>query len=115
MKIQKGQVFLGYVLLILKCAHTCPKLSHSLLSTLKTLSSDLYLTLSSSPLSLYYVAHNMAADFDQSEQAEEYARAEPLPLSSLIMEVASHHLLCHSGGGHYTGLHAEEWAHRGPS
>lgn len=49
MKIQKVQVFLGYVL-ILKCAHTCPKLSHSLLSTLKTLSSDLYLTLSSSPL-----------------------------------------------------------------
>ena len=41
MKIQKGQVFLGYVLLILKSAHTCPKLSHSLLSTLKTLSSDL--------------------------------------------------------------------------
>ena len=57
----------------------------------------------------------MAADFDQSEQAEEYARAEPLPLSSLIMEVASHHSLWHSGGGHYTGLHAEEWAHRGPS
>ena len=50
MKIQKDQVFLGYVLLILKSAHTCPKLSHSLLSTLKTLSSDLYLTLSSSPL-----------------------------------------------------------------
>lgn len=60
-------------------------------------------SLSSSPLSLYYVAHNMAADFDQSEQAEEHRRLRergPLaPFSSNHGSGIASLLLWHSRGG----------------